>query len=119
MSGLPNVWLARAALATAIGLSAGPAAAQVTQVTQVRLLCEAVYEPARTVWSRVVEIDHDDRAVTAIRIDGVPVYSFAVDGNLIMTALDNERIQVDAALQTWNSDFRGLAQGRGRCERAP
>ncbi|TNF61364.1 MAG: hypothetical protein EP306_06895 [Burkholderiales bacterium] len=116
MSGGPLAWLPRAALATAIGLSAGAAAAQVTQV---RLLCEAVYEPARTVWSRAVEIDHDDRAVRAVRIDGVPVYSFAVDGNLIMTSLDNERIQVDVALQSWHSDFRGLAEGQGRCERAP
>lgn len=101
-----------AALAVASGLAqAEPAAAQA------RLLCEVVYLPARSVWHRAVDIFHDERRVTEVRVDGVPVYSFAVRGTLILTALDNERIRIDVAGQTWTSDFRGMASGQGRCER--
>ena len=53
-----------------------------------------------------------------MQIDGVPVYTFNVQGTVILTALDNERIQIDTAAQTWTSDFRGLASAQGRCERA-
>ena len=79
--------------------------------------CEAVYMPARSTWVRNVEIEHDARRVLALRVDGVPVYSFTVDGTVIRTALDNERITFDTAALGWQSDFRGLAQGQGRCER--
>lgn len=82
-----------------------------------RYRCEAVYMPARSSWVRSVEIEHDARRVLGLRVDGVPVYSFAVDGTVIRTALDNERITFDTATLGWQSDFRGLAQGRGRCER--
>lgn len=78
--------------------------------------CEVVYQPARAVWSRQVHIGYDRHRVTDVRIDDVPVYAFMVDGNLVSTALDNERIQIDAARRTWRSDFRGQAQGEGRCE---
>lgn len=91
-----------------------PAAAEVKTV---RLLCEAVYLPARTVWSREVELEHNEQALTAVRIDGVSVYAFSVNGTLVLTSMDNERIQIDTAAQTWHSDFRGLAQSQGRCER--
>ena len=50
-------------------------------------------------------------------IDGVPVYTFAIAQTVIMTSLDNERIQIDTAARTWASDFRGQATGQGRCER--
>ena len=79
--------------------------------------CEAVYLPARSTWVRHVEIEHDERRIHAVRIDGVAVYSFAIDGTTIRTALDNERIVLDTASGQWQSDFRGLAQGQGRCER--
>lgn len=82
-----------------------------------RYRCEAVYLPARSSWVRNVEVEHDARRVLALRIDGVPVHSFAVDGTVIRTALDNERISLDTDRLEWQSDFRGLAQGRGRCER--
>ena len=85
----------------------------------VALVCEAVYLPARSTWSRQVEIDYDQRKVTAVRIDGVTVYSFSVTGTGILTAVDNERIQIDAAAPSWQSDFRGLAQSQGHCERTP
>lgn len=83
----------------------------------VRYRCEAVYLPARSLWMRSVEIEHDAHRVLALRIDGVPVYSFAVDGTTIRTALDNERIVFDTARRQWQSDFRGQAQAQGRCER--
>jgi hypothetical protein len=33
-----------------------------------------------------------------------------------VTGLDNERIQIDLVGRLWQSDFRGLASGQGRCE---
>ncbi|OPF62905.1 MULTISPECIES: hypothetical protein [Hydrogenophaga] len=86
--------------------------------SRVGLVCEAVYAPAREIWVRRVEISYDDQRVSAVGIDGVPVHSFAVNGTVILTALDNERIQIDVARLSWQSDFRGLAQSQGRCERA-
>lgn len=108
---LPILLLAAAALAVGAQVPA-PKARHLT------LVCEAVYLPARTIWVRQVRIGFDDRAVTSVQIDGVPVYSFEVDGTTLLTAMDNERIQVDTATQSWQSDFRGLAQSQGRCERA-
>jgi len=112
---LPGGLLACVALAGTIGLFlTWPASADVKSV---RMLCEAVYLPTRTVWAREVELEHNGQALTAVRIDGVSVYAFSVDGTLVLTSLDNERIQIDTASQTWHSDFRGLAQSQGRCER--
>ena len=82
-----------------------------------RYRCEAVYMPARSTWVRHVVIEHDDRSIRALRIDGVAVHSFAVEGTVIRTALDNERIVLDTDRLAWQSDFRGLAQGQGRCAR--
>ena len=62
-------------------------------------------------------VGYDQRRVRSVHIDGVPVYTFAVRETVILTALDNERIQIDTASQTWTSDFRGLATAQGRCER--
>jgi hypothetical protein len=36
-----------------------------------------------------------------------------------MTAVDNERIQIDLVVRQWQSDFRGQATGQGRCETVP
>jgi hypothetical protein len=36
-----------------------------------------------------------------------------------MTAVDNERIQIDLVTRQWQSDFRGHATGQGRCETVP
>ncbi|MEY2683829.1 MAG: hypothetical protein RJA09_973 [Pseudomonadota bacterium] len=81
--------------------------------------CEVVYQPARQVWPREVRIAYNQRRVLAVAIDGVPVYTFAVRETTLLTALDNERVQFDTAAGSWSSDFRGLAQGAGRCERLP
>ncbi|MCA3239373.1 MAG: hypothetical protein ACK5RC_02055 [Curvibacter sp.] len=102
----------RLGLALALLLAAMPALADTA-----RYRCEAVYLPARSTWVRSVEIDHDERRIRTLRIDGVSVYSFAINGTGIRTALDNERIVFDSASAQWQSDFRGLAQGQGRCTR--
>jgi hypothetical protein len=93
------------------GQSAPPATGTVT------LVCEAVYLPTRATWARTVTVAYDQRRIREVAIDGQPVYSFAIQGTLILTALDNERIQIDVASQTWSSDYRGLAKAQGRCER--
>ena len=83
----------------------------------VTLVCEAVYLPSRATWARTVTVTYDQRRIRQVTIDGQMAYSFAVQDTLILTALDNERIQVDVATQRWSSDFRGLATAQGRCER--
>jgi hypothetical protein len=104
-----------AALATA---APAPAPAATPAAQQVTLVCEAVYLPAREIWVRRVRIGFDSERVTSVDIDGVPVHSFTAVGPVLLTALDNERIRIDTARQTWKSDFRGQAQSQGRCERA-
>lgn len=88
------------------------------KTSDVTLVCEAVYLPARTTWTRTVNIVYDQKRVRAVQIDGVPVYTFAIQEAVILTAVDNERIQIDTAAQTWTSDFRGQATAMGRCERS-
>lgn len=119
---MKSIWLA-CGLATT--LLAGAALAQDKAAkkgkekpdAEVTLVCEAVYLPARTTWTRTVAIGYDRKRVNTVRIDGVPVYTFTVSGTTILTAIDNERIQIDTAAQSWTSDFRGQATGAGRCER--
>ncbi len=103
-------------------LAAAPALAQgkhkkAETVSEVTLVCEAAYQPARTTWTRTVRIGYDRKRVRSVHIDGVPVYTFTVQETVILTAIDNERIQIDTAAQTWTSDFRGQATGQGRCQR--
>ena len=97
--------------------AAPPGAPRAAAVTQVDLVCDAVYLPARSSWVRAVRIGFDERRVRSVTVDGLPVHTFAVRGQTILTALDNERIQLDLEHQTWTSDFRGLATAQGRCER--
>ena len=103
-----------AALWAGSALAAAPASPDLSTTT---LVCDAVYLPARTAWTRTVTVGYDQRRVRSVHIDGVPVYTFSVRETVILTALDNERIQIDTASQTWASDFRGLATAQGRCER--
>jgi hypothetical protein len=116
VAGLLLAGLCNSALATAT-----PAATsdqpKPTSASRTTLVCDAVYLPARTPWTRTVRIDFDAQRVRAVHIDGVPVYSFAVHDTVIWTALDNERIQIDTAAPSWTSDFRGAATAQGRCER--
>lgn len=112
----PLAGLLLAGLAATTGAQArGPAQAPAPR--QVALRCEAVYLPARQTWVRQVRIAFDRTRVTGVEIDGQRVFSFQVEGTVLFTALDNERIRIDTAVQTWESDFRGQAQSQGRCER--
>lgn len=106
-----------AALSSAASAQNKPPAKPATKTNEVTLVCEAVYMPARTTWTRMVSIGYDKKRVRSVQIDGVPVYTFAVQETVILTAVDNERIQIDTAAQTWSSDFRGQATAMGRCER--
>jgi len=87
--------------------------------TSVVLTCAVAYMPQRSTWVREVRIDWDQKAIRRLRIDGVEPYGFSLMPRGVMTAVDNERIQIDLATRQWQSDFRGLASGQGRCETAP
>ena len=79
--------------------------------------CNAFYLPARSIWQRKVAVELDADGVRSVEIDGVAVYTFNINGTVIMTAVDGERIQIDTEALTWSSDLRGLASGRGGCTR--
>lgn len=83
----------------------------------VKLQCAPFYLPARSIWQRTVDIELDAEGVRAVKIDGVAVYTFNVNGTSILTAVDGERIQVDIAALTWSSDLRGMVSSRGNCTR--
>ena len=78
-----------------------------------------VYLPTRSTWVREVTLNHSQGRLRSVAIDGVPVYSFALAGAVVLTALDNERIQLDLSQPAWRSDFRGLAEGQGLCVLRP
>jgi hypothetical protein len=110
---------AASALALSLGLSAH---AQTTgsgktgqKLKTLSFSCRVLYEPARTLWVRELEIDYDRKAFQVLRIDGVRVYGFAVEGVRIITHLDNERIYLDLSIPSWKSEFREAAQGQGVC----
>lgn len=107
---------ALAAVATVLTLTSVGAFAAVSASERTVLRCEPVYLPSRAVWPREVELLGKAGRLAEVRIDGLPVYSFAVDGTLIMTSLDNERIQIDFEDRTWRSDFRGQATSQGLCD---
>ena len=83
------------------------------------LSCAVAYMPQRSTWVREVRIDWDQKAIRRLRIDGVEPHGFSLIPQGVMTAVDNERIQIDLSTQQWPSDFRGHATGQGRCETAP
>ena len=87
--------------------------------SSVVLTCAVAYMPQRSTWVREVRIDWDAKAVRRLRIDGVEPYGFSLLPSGVMTAIDNERIQIDLVAQQWQSDFRGQATGQGRCETVP
>lgn len=96
---------------------AGKASGTTSARGALTLVCEAVYLPARSTWTRTVTVSYDQQRVRSVAIDGQAVYTFAIRDTVILTSQDNERIQIDTAAQTWASDFRGLATAQGRCER--
>lgn len=110
-------WLAPLLLAAGLNQAHAQASAAAPAPEQITLGCDAVYLPARSNWLREVRFVIEGERIRRLEIDGVPVYSFAVFETVILTALDNERIQIDTASLTWRSDFRGQATSEGRCER--
>ena len=124
LASVNNGWAGKAALVGLLALAtlavlmpSAQAKPAEDPVVQEHFVCEAVYMPSRAVWTRKVLIEHDEKRMRAVFIDGVKVYTFQVEGSVVYTALDNERIALDLGNQTWSSDFRGLANGRGQCER--
>ncbi|PIT77064.1 hypothetical protein [Limnohabitans sp. G3-2] len=83
------------------------------------LRCAVAYMPQRSTWVREVRIDWDSKAIRRVRIDGLEPYGFSLLSHGVMTAVDNERIQIDLRTRQWQSDFRGHASGQGRCETVP
>jgi hypothetical protein len=83
------------------------------------LSCAVAYMPQRSTWVREVSIDWDKKAIRRLRIDGVEPHGFSLIPQGVMTAVDNERIQIDLSTRQWQSDFRGHATGQGRCETVP
>jgi hypothetical protein len=111
--------LAAALLATALHLTPAPARAQAPADETLSWRCQVVYMPARSTWVRGLALRLEGRRIAEMRIDAQPVHTFAVEGTLLLTSMDNERIAIDVAGGQWTSDFRGAATGRGRCEREP
>lgn len=87
--------------------------------SSVVLSCAVAYLPQRSTWVREVRIDWDKKAIRNLRIDGLEPHGFSLTPQGVMTAVDNERIQIDLVARQWQSDFRGHATGQGRCETAP
>ena len=78
--------------------------------------CAVAYMPARSTWVRHVQALVQDGQVRALIIDGVAPYAFAGDADVLVTAIDNERIELRLTQRHWQSDFRGHATGQGRCD---
>ena len=105
--------------ALALGLCLGmPLSPALSAPTAVVLNCAVVYMPQRSTWVREVRIEWDPKAIRRLRIDGVEPHGFSLLPHGVMTAVDNERIQIDLSSRQWQSDFRGHATGQGRCETA-
>ena len=96
-----------------VAMWASPASAVMQTMT---LSCAVAYLPARSTWVREVQIDWEGQSMRAIRIDGVAPYRYGLLPQGFITAIDNERIQLDLKQAQWTSDFRGQASGQGRCE---
>lgn len=112
-------WLASMDIVAALAVHPAPEAlARASAPPSTRWRCEVAYLPARSTWARHVEIETDGQRVTALRIDGLAPHAFTLVDTALVTSLDNERIVIDLDSREWQSDFRGLAQGRGRCEEA-
>jgi hypothetical protein len=116
-------WLCAGRAAVGLVCLVLPLSAAAVKTVQARThlqtwVCDVAYVPSRANWVRTVEVVFDNKRLQRVSVDGVAVHSFAVDGTVILTSQDNERIRLDVAQGGWESDFRGLASGQGRCEKA-
>jgi hypothetical protein len=103
------------ALGLVLSASAQTTAKPAKKLKTLSYSCRVLYEPSRALWVRELELDYDSKAFQALRIDGVKAHGFSVDGALISTHLDNERIYLDLSIPSWKSEFREAAQGQGVC----
>jgi hypothetical protein len=103
-------------LAALLGLTGVATSAEPVSGDRLSLDCAVVYVPERRTWHRQVDLAFEGGQVQDVQIDQQAPYAFQVLDSVILTAIDNERIQIDIQSLTWSSDFRGLAQGQGRCE---
>lgn len=122
--GMWAVWLVAGMAVVTPALSASPqpptpSHGPPADSADTHLRCEVVYLPERSTWVRDVTLTHSGKRLRTVAIDGVAVYSFALSGPVVLTSLDNERIQLDLSQPAWTSDFRGLASGQGICTLQP
>lgn len=110
-------WTGLLSLVLAIATSSlvGNPVAFANTVKNKQFICAAFYLPTRSIWNRQVDIRLQNSRVLAVQIDGLPVYAFSMDGHVILTAIDNERIQIDTKAMLWASDLRGMATSQGQC----
>ena len=115
------LWAGMLAIAPATAATASTATTPSTAAVNAptRLRCEVVYQPTQASWVREVVLAHSGKRLHTVSIDGVAVHAFALSGSVVLTALDNERIQLDLSQPAWRSDFRGLATGQGLCALQP
>lgn len=120
MTGAQAIWRWGLALCLIwVGGSVWAATKKAPATTVTRLHCELVYLPQRQTWDRVVTLHHSRRRLQAVAVDGVSVHSFRLAGHTVLTALDNERIQIDLDAGHWRSDWRGIVEGQGTCTAEP
>lgn len=100
--------------ARAGGQDLDPPGAQ-TPVRMRLMTCDVAYLPQRSSWGRLVAVFWEGEVFKGLRIDGLLPHAVSVRGSALATAIDNERILLDLATMEWTSDFRGQAEGRGRC----
>ncbi len=102
-------------LAVAASSLVGNPVATASTVKIKQFTCAAFYLPTRSIWNRQVDIQYQNSQPVSVHIDGLPVYTFSMAGPVVMTALDNERIQIHTQALLWTSDFRGVASSQGAC----
>ena len=110
-------WTGLLSLVLAIATSSlvGNTVAIASTVKTTQFTCAAFYLPTRSIWNRQVDIRYQNSLPVSVHIDGLPVYAFSMAGPVVMTAIDNERIQIDTQALLWTSDFRGMASSQGAC----
>lgn len=83
----------------------------------IALDCRVQYQKDGELGHRSVNLDYQKNKLSAIRIDGQPVYTFKLVDKTIVTSVDSERIQIEfQSNQTvWRSNFRDRDFGTGVC----
>jgi hypothetical protein len=97
-------------------LAARPVSAQQQAI---QLDCRVQYKQDGEVGLRPVTLTYaaQGKKLKAISIDGQDVHSFTVNGLVILTSVDSERIQIEFSgnRTLWRSNFRDRDFGTGEC----